>query len=133
MSEEQQPESTTNANQQLQLMSREEFKRFVKDVRENRIFVSAMIPPEQIESVMPMVFMPLALGALSEASPDFIKSIGVVWEYYSEAVPMGINGYPMFMSCRFMHKLDWERAVSAVSALEMSDSALMDEAFDGGG
>ncbi len=37
--------------------------------------------------------------------------IGVVWEWYSESLPRSINGYPIFMSCRIMHKEDWEEVL----------------------
>jgi len=37
--------------------------------------------------------------------------IGVVWEWNSESLPRSINGYPIFMSCRIMHKEDWEEVL----------------------
>lgn len=47
-----------------------------------------------------MTFMVLALCPL-----DSIPSnAGAVYEYYTEAGPMSVNGRPTFFSCRFMPK-----------------------------
>lgn len=43
--------------------------------------------------------------------------IGIVWEYHSKSLPRSINGLPCFMSCRIMHKDDWERATKALDKL----------------
>jgi hypothetical protein len=36
----------------------------------------------------------------------YINNIGLIYEYISNAGPMGINGKPIFMSCRFLTKED---------------------------
>ena len=41
----------------------------------------------------------------------YIAQLGVVWEWYDKSLPRGINGYPIFMSCRMMHKEDWEEVL----------------------
>ena len=53
-----------------------------------------------------MIFMPLALGVLSEMDKEEVKDIGLIYEYNDQAGPRGINGYPMFMSCRYLSKKD---------------------------
>jgi len=65
-------------------------------------------------NLLPMIFMPIALGALSDFSERTLGKIGVIWEYYSAAGPRGVNGYPTFFSCRLMRVEDWERAVKAI-------------------
>lgn len=42
---------------------------------------------------------------------DFDDSLGIVWEWYDKSLPRGINGYPMFMSCRLMSREDWEEVL----------------------
>ena len=44
------------------------------------------------------------------------SQLGIVWEYNDKSLPRGVNGMPMFMSCRFMHKDDWERVIPAIRA-----------------
>ena len=42
---------------------------------------------------------------------EFNDQIGVVWEWHNKCLPRSINGYPIFMSCRIMHKEDWEEVL----------------------
>ncbi len=52
----------------------------------------------------------LTLGKTEdEARKDYFSSIGLIYEYYDKAMPMGINGYPIFGSCRFLSKEDTEK------------------------
>ena len=46
-----------------------------------------------------------------------MKDVGVVWEYLNKSLPRGVNGNPMFMSCRIMHKEDWKRATKALDKI----------------
>jgi hypothetical protein len=41
------------------------------------------------------------------------RDLGVVYEQVSKAGPRGINGYPIFMSLRLMHREDWKLAFNA--------------------
>lgn len=41
-----------------------------------------------------------------------LESIGLIYEYMSEAGPMGLNGGPMFMSMRLLNKKDTEKMFS---------------------
>lgn len=45
---------------------------------------------------------------------QYAKEIGVFWGRYSEALPRGINGYPIFETVRIMHREDHVRAVAAI-------------------
>lgn len=41
--------------------------------------------------------------------------IGVLYEYKTEAIPgRGVNGYPIFTSCRILSPGDWKRACAAI-------------------
>ena len=42
--------------------------------------------------------------------------LGIIWEWERKSLPRGINGMPMFMSCKLMHKDDWSRALTAIRA-----------------
>lgn len=44
------------------------------------------------------------------------SQLGIIWEHHNKSLPRGVNGMPMFMSCRLMHKDDWERALTAIRA-----------------
>jgi hypothetical protein len=47
---------------------------------------------------MPLVFMSLIFASKNQVPQD----VGAVYEYYSEAGPRSINGYPIFTSCYFL-------------------------------
>lgn len=40
---------------------------------------------------------------------DFFKNIGMLYEFYGKELPRGVNGYPMFMSCRIVSIEDTKR------------------------
>lgn len=41
------------------------------------------------------------------------RDLGVIYEQMSAAGPRAVNGYPIFMSLRFMHREDWKLAFDA--------------------
>jgi hypothetical protein len=94
----------------LPRMSDADLRKFVDDFTSDRIFSDRHFPPGTDPGTVSMVFMPLALGALA----DSLNVIGLFWEYTSEALPRGVNGYPTFASVRMMHREDFERARVAI-------------------
>lgn len=62
-----------------------------------------------------------------EARKEYIESIGMVYEYMSEASPMGINGQPCFMSCKFLSTEDTVRFWELYGAyIKMKDALDME-------
>lgn len=45
---------------------------------------------------------------------EWNRDIGILYEEYRAAGPVGINGYPMFFSFRILHKDDWAIVKAAV-------------------
>lgn len=99
----------------LPRMTTEELRDFVVGVLNCQIFSTAHLREPEYR-LLPMVFMPLAFmeGELPE-------ELGLIWEWYRDTetggdntFPRAINGLPVFGSCRFMHRLDWERARVAI-------------------
>jgi hypothetical protein len=103
---------------ELPRMSNDALKQFVLDYIDGKIFIIQQIKQP---SVVPMVFLPLAMGALSGVPKEVALEIGTVWEYWDQAGPRGVNGYPMFTSCRFMWKGDWERAAAKIEQLVVKE------------
>ena len=97
----------------LPRLSDQDLRKFVDDFVSNRIFTSAQLTEKNV-NLLPMIFMPLGLGSLSNLQPDSLKQIGCVWEYIDKAGPRSINGLPMFLSMNLLHIDDWERAVPAI-------------------
>jgi len=89
----------------------EELREFVLGVCDNKIFTDRHCrSPEDVQSV----FMILALGCLEGRSEDEVSNIGCVWEWVDQASPRTMNGYPMFVSVRFLNLADTERASAAI-------------------
>lgn len=100
----------------LPRMAKEDLVKFVEEyVDGSKIFTSADIPDKQQAQMLPMVFLPLAIGALAKWEEEDFKQIGLFWAYYHEAGPRSINGYPCFFSMRMMHIEDWEKARTAIN------------------
>jgi len=74
--------------------------------KDGKIFCDRQINPREIGSMLAMVFMPIALGALSETANVVRDNIGMIYEYLSEAGPRSINGYPIFMSFKTLTKAE---------------------------
>ena len=109
----------------LHRLSDDELRKFVLDYIANDIFTHYDLGT-QAEQMIGMVFMPLAFGALSEWTKEEVAEIGCIYARRSEGTfPRSINGFPIFGSCSFMHKDDWDRAraviLKAQAALESLD------------
>jgi hypothetical protein len=103
----------------------EEMKELVRDVYDCKIFTSLQCPGHMMGSIfMCSIFMntPPAFPSLTGnikldrknklnhitetlkyeeetvKREAYIKNIGMLYEDYSKALPMGVNGYPMFFS-----------------------------------
>ena len=92
-------------------MTDDELRAFVRGFCDGQIFTSAQC---RADEDLPMVFMPLALGALAGVPYDVIATIGCLYESLDKAGPRSINGMPSFFSFRVMHVEDWKRAVVAI-------------------
>jgi len=54
----------------------------------------------------------------------YINHIGMIYEHMDKASPMGINGYPMFLSAKFLNKKDAEKVMNYYSKYkEIRDKA----------
>jgi len=94
-------------------MSDDDLRSFINGVADGRIFTSVQI---QEPNMIGHVFMPLLFGALGRYNVESIKTIGVFYENYDQALPRSINGYPMFTSMRMMNVTNWERTKKAILA-----------------
>lgn len=86
-----------------------ELKTIAKGICTGEIFCDRHIKnPLQDAQV---VFMPIALGALSTMTEDQVKDVGMIYEYLSEAGGRCVNGYPTFMSMKLLNRADTEKVI----------------------
>jgi len=118
------------------IFTEEEMKTLVREVYDAKIFTSLHCGMQNSMMVfMPMMFFgsaPTAPSLVSDnqvnrknklnhiqavldyeketpAREEFIKNIGMLYEYHSEAGPRSCNGFPMFMSCKIVSIQETER------------------------
>ncbi len=92
----------------------EELKQFVFDFVDGKVFTDRHLPAGGDTNMAGMVFMTLML--MPPPPKDYIEKVACIYEHLSKAGPRSVNGMPMFMSHRFMHKDDWERVVPHIQA-----------------
>ena len=110
----------------LESRTDEELKNVAIGIHSGTIFCDRQV---QDENLLGNVFMPILLGALSEWTEEEAKEIGMIYEDLSEAGPRGINGYPIFMSCKMMNRKDAETVLMMVQKLRSSQDSLLNDAL----
>ena len=86
----------------------EELKQLAKDMLADKIFTNAHIKKGD-ESLLGSIFMPIIFMEQKDRDKMEANGICVLFEYYSEASTKSINGYPMFMTMKYMTKDEWEK------------------------
>jgi hypothetical protein len=81
--------------------SEQELRQLALDLKANKIFTSTQIPPEDGD-MLGVVFLILSLMNEEQHKEFVAKKPAFVYEYYTEAGERGVNGYPSFMSMRFV-------------------------------
>ncbi len=97
--------------------SEEFLTQLAKDIVNNLVFTSDHMPHEKLET-LGIVFMPLLLGALQHYSEEAVKDIGMIYEYYKQACPTSINGYPTFISFRILNVKDRKLVLDKVDKMK---------------
>lgn len=95
----------------------EEISSVAKEYQAGHIFGSWQIPDTQAD-LLPSIFMVLIF--LDEIAVKEIQATKAVYcyEHMSKAGPRSINGYPIFMSCRLIHKEDVELILEKTRKIE---------------
>lgn len=90
-----------------------ELRQLVLDICDNRVFTDrhCRTADEVLQCFPILAMMKLCDRKFIAANPP-----GLVWEFYSKASPMGVNGLPMFFSCKFLSPSDQEKVHPLVVA-----------------
>ena len=110
-------------------MTLHEMKSFTSDLAEGRLFTNLHIDPKH-QNMLGHIFGPLGMGLLSQASENYLQSMGIVWAPLRDAQYGAVNGYPSFPNCHVMHKDDWEQCQAAYLKLSTAKDISIDEAFE---
>jgi hypothetical protein len=85
----------------VERLTEDQIKQVIDGLVKGHIYTAFDCPPDMIGSV----FMVVGMGGLADYDLD---TVGCVYEYLEKAGERGINGYPMFMSCKLIHTEDWK-------------------------
>jgi hypothetical protein len=70
-----------------------------------RLYCASDVPKD----ILPVVFLPLCTGGVLD---DYdLDTVGNVVEDLSKAHELAVNGYPIFTTCRVIHKDDWDAVI----------------------
>lgn len=89
----------------IRSLSDQEMRKIALGMVEGNIFTSLSFREGDM-SILPQVFMPVALGAFAEYTREELDEIGFLWEDMSEAWNRSINGFPIFWSFHVVNKQD---------------------------
>lgn len=92
-------------------MSEEKLREFVLGVLDGSLYTSRDVKDQNI---LPMVFLPLALGGLKDFTKEMCKEVGGFYARMSTSLPRSINGHPIFSEMAVVHRDDWARAWQAI-------------------
>ena len=99
--------------------TKEKLRELAAGIVRNEVFTDRHVPPNE-QGQIPIIFMPVALGAMHDVDPD---DVGMIFARYRDSMPTSINGMPIFNACGFLNKED--------AALVMSLAREMDAAMNG--
>lgn len=85
----------------------EELTELARQLYRGEIFTSTQVRKEDLSSIS-MIFLPLAFAADVLRETIANQKPEVVYAKMNDALPRGINGYPMFTSCAFFNKAEWD-------------------------
>ena len=70
-----------------------------EDILDNKIFTSNHVQEQNMVTMVFPILSFLDKKTLAKMQKD---DVTLVYEYVDKAAPRGVNGYPMFFSCRFL-------------------------------
>lgn len=96
------------------MMNDDDLKKLAIEIVDGKVFGSWMLPEKDIQLIA-NVFMPIAVGG-SEHLPE---DVACLYEYFDKRLDMSINGYPTFLSCKFLTKSEQERIVPMIESYKV--------------
>ncbi len=105
----------------MQRLPKKEVNEIAKGIIQNQIFCSYMAPDNLIVNI----FMPLALMSKEDLSKHDVENVGQIIGDMRDTFGMGVNGYPIFHSCRLIYKEDWKLILAKVRQMDKAMTKIM--------
>lgn len=117
---------------QYKNMSNADVNKLAKDILNSAVFTDRHIHPNDISRMMTMIFPVFSFMGTEDTISYDKNPPGMVYEYYGEEMPRGVNGYPMFLSAHMCSKDATKRVWEKVTAMEEALKAVMGDEEDDG-
>jgi hypothetical protein len=88
----------------------DELKQIAKDIFSHKIFTSTMLR-EGDERLLSSVFMPVLFMEKEQIEELEKNDVVAFYEYFDEAGPRSVNGYPIFMSANTLTRSEYNRTM----------------------
>ena len=89
----------------------DEIKKLARDTISNQVFWDHFAPQDLTINI----FLSVGLAGFGDMDIDDLAGI---YEYYDQAGPRSINGYPCFFSARFINQTDMVKFLTYLKAYE---------------
>jgi hypothetical protein len=104
-------------------MTDDELRILAVDIVDQKVFGSWMLPKTQL-TLIPNIFLPLGVGGTAKLPED----VSCLYEYLDKSLPMQIDGYPTFLSLRYLTNEDRERLVPMIERYKSMKQKFMNSA-----
>lgn len=98
----------------------EEVIEVARGLHTRKYFISAVLDEEEMNRMLPLIFMPLALMDEDTWKKFEEDEAYVFYEEVSKALPRSIDGYPIFGSMRAMTMADYALVCSAAKQIDQA-------------
>jgi len=105
------------------LLTDEKLRELALDLYRGEIFCDRHIIDQDLR-MTDMIFIPLGMMDKKTWAEFIIQEVGLVYEYIKNASPRGINGYPIFMTIRYLNEIDAERMWEIYQEIETALSGV---------
>jgi len=92
--------------QKIKKLTDDEINALAEDIYRERIFTSNHIRQEDLENLLPSIFIPLVFAGKNGIEEIQKAAPGMIYEHLSEAGPISVNGYPIFFSFHLVSQED---------------------------
>lgn len=105
----------------------ERLRELALGVVRGEVFTSGQVREADRLTMLPMVFLPLALGGLRDWPEEELEKIGGLYGPMTSASPRSVNGYPCLFQMGVLGKEDWAKLWVRVQKMEAAMAAVGDD------
>jgi len=103
----------------------QEIAQLAMDIVDEKVFGSWDLKGAEFSSILPLIFMPLMFIEEDTKEQVLKADTAHLYEYFSEASPRSVNGYPIFFSFRMLSKENSNQVFEKVELYKQFKSQIL--------